>query len=94
MLQARENGKARASVCFTRKSVLLLDSSRNISSVNAEIQPPSNRLRARPQLVPTTLKGITVTHSWKPACADCNYKWSENSSSSATEGLTMFKEHF
>ena len=40
------------------------------------------------------MEGIRVTHSWKPACADCNYKWSENSSSSATGGLTMFKEYF
>ena len=33
-LQARENGKAHASVCVTIKSVLLLDSSRNISSID------------------------------------------------------------
>ena len=33
-LQVRENGKAHASVCLTRKSFLLLDSSRNISSVD------------------------------------------------------------
>ena len=33
-LQARENGEARASVCLTMKGVLLLDFSRNISSVD------------------------------------------------------------
>ena len=34
MLLARENGEARASVCLTMKSVLLLDSSRNNCSVD------------------------------------------------------------
>ena len=34
MLQARENGEAHAYVCLTMKSILLLNSSRNISSVD------------------------------------------------------------
>ena len=39
MLQARKNGEAGASVRLTMKSILLLDSSRNISSVD-EVPSP------------------------------------------------------